>query len=306
MAPEYGATCGIFPVDAETLRYLRFTGRPDWQVKLVEAYCKEQGLFHTANTPEPTIQRHAGTRPGDRRAEPGRAGPAARSRPARRRRRVVRRRPAEPAGQGRPSRSRCLPSRPAHRPTEVSEAAGAAKDRRASDDRTAAPAVARPDGRRIRVRARRPQVAPRLGRHRGHHQLHEHVEPVGACWRPGLLAKKAVEQGPADASRGSRPAWRPARRSSPSTCKEAGLIEPLEKLGFNLVGYGCTTCIGNSGPLPELVSQADRRQPPGRRGGAERQPQFRGPRPCRGAGELSSRRRRWSSPTPWPAASTST
>src|SRR5207244_5857268 len=51
MAPEYGATCGIFPVDAETLRYLRFTGRPDHQVALVEAYTKEQGLFHTAETP---------------------------------------------------------------------------------------------------------------------------------------------------------------------------------------------------------------------------------------------------------------
>src|SRR5207247_1531850 len=52
MAPEYGATCGIFPVDAETLRYLRFSGRPDEQIELVEAYTKEQGLFHTASTPE--------------------------------------------------------------------------------------------------------------------------------------------------------------------------------------------------------------------------------------------------------------
>src|SRR5262249_4563911 len=51
MSPEYGATCGIFPVDAETLRYLRFTGRPEWLVRLVDAYCKEQGLFHTAETP---------------------------------------------------------------------------------------------------------------------------------------------------------------------------------------------------------------------------------------------------------------
>src|SRR5205807_5727648 len=52
MAPEYGATCGIFPVDEETLRYLRFSGRPDDLVQLVEAYCKEQGLFHTPDTPE--------------------------------------------------------------------------------------------------------------------------------------------------------------------------------------------------------------------------------------------------------------
>src|SRR5207253_2811237 len=55
MAPEYGATCGIFPVDAETLRYLRLSGRPESLVKLVEAYCKEQGLFHTADSPEPVF-----------------------------------------------------------------------------------------------------------------------------------------------------------------------------------------------------------------------------------------------------------
>ena len=80
MAPEYGATCGIFPVDAETLRYLRFTGRPEALVQLVEAYCKEQGLFHTAATPEAVYSDTLDAGPGHGRAEPGRAQPAAGSR----------------------------------------------------------------------------------------------------------------------------------------------------------------------------------------------------------------------------------
>ena len=74
MAPEYGATCGIFPVDDETLRYLRFTGRAEAQVKLVEAYCKEQGLFHTQGTPEADVHRHAGAR-SRARSKPSLAGP---------------------------------------------------------------------------------------------------------------------------------------------------------------------------------------------------------------------------------------
>ena len=77
MAPEYGATCGIFPVDAETLRYLRFTGRPEALIQLVEAYTKEQGLFHTADDAGSGLLRHAGAGPGDGRAEPGRAEAAA-------------------------------------------------------------------------------------------------------------------------------------------------------------------------------------------------------------------------------------
>ena len=72
----------------------------------------------------------------------------------------------------------------------------------------------------------------------------------------GLLAKKAVEHGLDDRSRGSRRAWRPARRSSPTTSHDAGLDQYLDQLRFNLVGYGCTTCIGNSGPLPAAISEA--------------------------------------------------
>ena len=80
MAPEYGATCGIFPVDAETLRYLRFSGRPDSLSGLVEAYAKEQGLFHSATTPPAPLLRKLRVGPGERGAEPGRPDAAARSR----------------------------------------------------------------------------------------------------------------------------------------------------------------------------------------------------------------------------------
>ena len=82
MAPEYGATIGFFPVDEETLAYLRFTGRPATQVALVEAYCKAQGLFHTADAPEPVFSRHARAGPRHRRAEPRRPEAAAGPRPA--------------------------------------------------------------------------------------------------------------------------------------------------------------------------------------------------------------------------------
>ena len=73
MAPEYGATCGLFPVDAETLRYLRFSGRPEEQVALVEAYAKEQGLFLMPGAPEAEYSEVLVPRSGDRRAESGRA-----------------------------------------------------------------------------------------------------------------------------------------------------------------------------------------------------------------------------------------
>ena len=73
MAPEYGATCGIFPIDAETLRYLEFSGRPTELIELVEAYAKEQGMWHDEDSEEPTFSRHARARPGRRSS---RASPA--------------------------------------------------------------------------------------------------------------------------------------------------------------------------------------------------------------------------------------
>ena len=92
-----------------------------------------------------------------------------------------------------------------------------------------------------------------VGRRRGDHELHEHVEPERddrrrACWR-GTPCSAASREAVGEDQPGARARW-----SSPSTCKAAGLLEYLAELGFNIVGYGCTTCIGNSGPLPEPVS----------------------------------------------------
>ena len=116
----------------------------------------------------------------------------------------------------------------------------------------------------------------------------------------GLLAQKA-------AARGLRPKpWvktslAPGSLVVTEYLRAAGLLEPLESLGFGLVGYGCTTCIGNSGPLPEPVAAAIRERDLVVTVGAERQPQLRGPRPAAGPRQLPSRLRRSWSPTRWPA-----
>ena len=121
----------------------------------------------------------------------------------------------------------------------------------------------------------------------------------------GLLAKKAVEEGlkvPAYV----KTSLSPGCRVVTDYLDKAGLTAYLDELGFHTVGYGCTTCIGNTGPLPEQVAKADRRRRSGRRVGAVRQPQLRRPRSTRTSRPTTWPRRRWSWPTPWPAPSTST
>ena len=185
MAPEYGATCGIFPVDAETLRYLRFTGRPEAQVKLVEAYCKEQGLFHTAQDAGGGLLRDSpGAGPRHRRAEPGRADPAAGPRPPGRRQDGVRQRSAGTAGQG-----------------QAQAAAGRWPSPRRS--RKAVPSASR----------RRPPVRLTDGRQTLKELHHGSVviAAITSCTNTsnpsvmlaaGLLAKKAVAAGPQDEAMG--------------------------------------------------------------------------------------------------------
>ena len=216
MAPEYGATCGFFPVDAETLRYLAFTGRPEWRVRLVEAYAKEQGLFHTAQSPEPafsdTLALDLAT------VEPSVAGP---------------KRPQDRVG---------------------------LKGAKASF-LAALPALKRnTEGKPERVAVTMGGKTAELG----HGAVV--IAAITSCTNTsnpsvmvaaGLLARKAVEKGLA-----SRP-WvktslAPGSKVVTDYLNEAGLTPYLERLGFNLVGYGCTTCIGNSGPLPEPVSAAIR------------------------------------------------
>ena len=229
MAPEYGATIGFFPVDDETLDYLRFTGRREEQVALVEAYCKEQGLFRTRRHARARVHRHARARP---------RAPSSR----------------RLAGPKRPQ-DRVALTRREGRPSQ-----DALADRWPSDE-----------GRRRRADASRHGVASSCtsGSRRSATAsvviaaittLHQHLEPVGADRRrprsPRRPSRRASTTKPwVKTSPRAR-----ARRSSPSTCNEAGLTAVPRALGFHLVGYGCTTCIGNSGPLPEHVADGDRRR----------------------------------------------
>jgi aconitate hydratase len=248
MAPEYGATCGIFPVDAETLRYLRLTGRSDEQIALVEAYYKEQGLFHTASSPEAeytqTLELDLGA------VEPSVAGP---KRPQDR---VLLKDAAANFTQQLPTllapTSQPLGSRTAatwERTTTVTDAAVAEK----------APLHVTTTVTQNTVKARF-NVDP--DRYLDHGSVV--IAAITSCTNTsnpsvmiaaGLLAKKAVERGL------TVPPWvktslAPGSRVVTDYYQKAGLLPYLEKLRFNVVGYGCTTCIGNSGPLPADVSKS--------------------------------------------------
>jgi aconitate hydratase len=214
MAPEYGATCGIFPVDAETLRYLRFSGRPEALVQLVEAYTKEQGLFHTPQTPEATysdtLELDLST------VEPSLAGP---------------RRPQDRVALG-----------------QVKESFAKELGRLRVSTKTQAPAP----------------VKITLGKET--HELHDGsvvIAAITSCTNTsnpsvmlaaGLLAKKAVERG-LQTKPWVKTSLAPGSKVVTDYLIEAGLMRYLEQLRFHLVGYGCTTCIGNSGPLPPPVSR---------------------------------------------------
>jgi aconitate hydratase A / 2-methylisocitrate dehydratase len=238
MSPEYGATCGIFPIDKETLKYLRLTGRSEEQIALVEAYSREQGLFHDDKTPEAQYSELLTLDLAT--VEPSLAGP---KRPQDR---VV----LSQAGE---SFQKALPS--------------LIKPKSAT--KTATPSGAKWEqegGSPVAIGVEDPNV-------------HEHVPAsvkdalkhgsvviaaITSCTNTsnpsvliaaGLLAKKAVEKGL------SVPAWvktslAPGSKTVTDYLAKAGLTPYLEKLKFHLVGYGCTTCIGNSGPLPAEVSQA--------------------------------------------------
>jgi aconitate hydratase len=250
MAPEYGATCGFFPVDEETLRYLRLTGRSDDQVRLVEAYCKAQHLFH-----EPTVQPaysqvielDLGT------VEPSLAGP---------------RRPQDrvPLSRAKSSFLASLGSFGLGYGTHDREVAGSFP---ASDPPATMAPGSRPHGEEPPVAAGRPpstrRVTARLDG--GAVELEDGsvvIAAITSCTNTsnpsvmlaaGLLAKKAVQRG-----LGRKP-WvksslAPGSKVVTDYYERAGLTPYLEALGFHTVGYGCTTCIGNSGPLPEPISRA--------------------------------------------------
>jgi aconitate hydratase len=238
MAPEYGATCGIFPVDEVALRYLRFTGRPAEQVALVESYMKEQGLFHSRDSREAeytdTLRLDLST------VRPSLAGP---------------RRPQDRVllGDVKSSFQRELgtmvaaPAKAAAAASATATAGGAATVAAASPAIPEASAVAELDGKRFTL----------------HHGAVV-IAAITSCTNTsnpsvmvaaGLVAKKAVERGLVTQP-WVKTSLAPGSKVVTEYLREAGLTPYLDALGFNLVGYGCTTCIGNSGPLPAPISAA--------------------------------------------------
>jgi aconitate hydratase len=207
MAPEYGATMGFFPVDAEALSYLRFTARPGDQVNLVEAYTKEQGLFRTDQTSDPifsdTLELNLAS------VVPTMAGPK------------------------RPQDSVPLTNAKAAFEKSLTEAPKHTNVQNNGDNFDLA------DGSVV-------------------------IAAITSCTNTsnpslmlgaGLLAKKAVERG-LTAKPWVKTSFAPGSKVVTDYIEKAGLWPSLNSLGFNLVGYGCTTCIGNSGPLPEPISKA--------------------------------------------------
>jgi aconitate hydratase len=245
MAPEYGATCGIFPVDQETLRYLRFTGRPDSLVKLVEAYTKEQGLFHTASAPEATysdtLELDLGT------VEASLAGP---TRPQDRVRLV----------DAKESFVRSLPMLK----SKAKPKASSKEEARLVSEGGGLAAVG------AQAATESPPATPRkiqVMLENASHELSDGsvvIAAITSCtntsnpsvlFGAGLLAKKAVERG-LSTKPWVKTSLAPGSKVVTEYLAKSGLITYLEQLRFFLVGYGCTTCIGNSGPLNPAISKA--------------------------------------------------
>ncbi len=254
MAPEYGATCGIFPVDAETLRYLRLTGRPAEQIALVEAYFKEQGLFHTKDAPEAEYSQTIALDLAQ--VEPSVAGP---KRPQDR---VLLREAGASFKKQLPSLMGPNADQVGQRQAIRWEGEGGHASANGNVQSThAAPEPGTNGGGAIASTIKERfgvEVEPYLD----HGSIV--IAAITSCTNTsnpsvmvaaGLLAKKAVEKGL------SVPPWvktslAPGSRVVTDYYDKAGLTQWLDKLRFNTVGYGCTTCIGNSGPLPVDVSKA--------------------------------------------------
>jgi aconitate hydratase len=254
MSPEYGATCGFFPVDAETLRYLRLTGRPPERLALVEAYCKENALWHDpddAPTYTQVVELDLST------VEPSLAGPR---RPQDRvplreaKHAFLDALPSFGVDYGNAHDEAVAESFPASDPV-ASTAPGHRPDRAVAAVDVTPVAVADPGG---SVEVTLDDETFELA----HGAVV--IAAITSCTNTsnpavmvsaGLLAKNAVERGL------TRKPWvksslAPGSKVVTQYYDAAGLTPYLEQLGFHTVGYGCTTCIGNSGPLPEPISQA--------------------------------------------------
>src|ERR1022692_781081 len=237
MSPEFGSTCAIFPIDAETITYLRLTGRSEEHVALVEAYAREQGLWYEPGTAK--TARYSEELVLDlSTVVPSLAGP---------------KRPQD--------RVALTDAKNAFREALGSYVSAPNLDNGLGDTFPASDPVASGDG-------RRPSAPAQVTMDDGTKTSVDHgsvvIAAITSCTNTSnpsvmvgaaLLAKKAVEAGL------NRKPWvkttlAPGSKVVMDYYERAGLTPYLEKLGFNLVGYGCTTCIGNSGPLPEAISAA--------------------------------------------------
>jgi aconitate hydratase len=236
MAPEYGATMGFFPTDDETLKYLRLSGRPESHVALVEAYTKEQGLFRTDATPDPlfsdSLELDLAT------VEPSLAGP---------------KRPQD--------RVPLSKAKTMYRDSLASDLVKLGATAPAAQPQAAASAVATADDDPGATEAAKVEYNGQTFTLRHGAVV---IAAITSCTNTsnpsvmlaaGLLARNAVRKGL------QRKPWvktslAPGSKVVTDYLRQAGVQEYLDQLGFQLVGYGCTTCIGNSGPLPEPIAQA--------------------------------------------------
>jgi aconitate hydratase len=242
MAPEYGATCGIFPIDKESVRYLKLTGRSDEQIALVEAYAREQGLFHDAKTPEAEYSELLNLDLAT--VESSLAGP---KRPQDR---VILSKAGESFAQALPSLIKPKAAAAAAAPAEV-----AAKQVSRWEQEGGNPTAVGVEDPKVQEHVATNGSALRHGS--------VVIAAITSCTNTsnpsvmlaaGLLAKKAVEHG-LEVPATVKTSLAPGSKVVLDYLEKAGLMPYLEKLKFHIVGYGCTTCIGNSGPLPVEVSK---------------------------------------------------
>ncbi|MFZ0813880.1 MAG: aconitate hydratase [Candidatus Sulfotelmatobacter sp.] len=257
MSPEYGATCGIFPVDKESLKYLKLSGRSAEQITLVEAYCREQGLFHDDKTPEAEYSELLSLDLAT--VEPSLAGP---KRPQDR---VVLSQAGESFNKALPSLIKPKSGAKTSAPLDP-QFPGLAKEARPGAPTSNTKTWETEGGSPAAIGVEDPNVHEHVAANVKDSLKHGSVviAAITSCTNTsnpsvmigaGLLAKKAVEKGL------QVPPWvktslAPGSKVVRDYLENAGLTPYLEKLKFHIVGYGCTTCIGNSGPLPEEVSKA--------------------------------------------------
>jgi aconitate hydratase len=238
MAPEYGATCGFFPIDEETIHYLETTGRPAARIALVRAYAKAQGLFRTKNTADPIFTEVLKLELGS--IEPSLAGP---------------KRPQDrvPLKEAKASFATALVKE--FGKTGTSSTEGVADVH---------PSLATELEQRVLPKAGAPKRVPVEGRNfdLGHGDVV--IAAITSCTNTsnpsvmiaaGLLARKAVQRG-LKVKPWVKTSLAPGSQVVAEYFAKSGLQKDLDALGFNLVAFGCTTCIGNSGPLPEEISEA--------------------------------------------------